>query len=264
MASPNFSEAQLQSAVNTALTIHLNKRYGYLPFAIIPSLRTEFLFGWDSGFYLPKISKGQLNQEGCNFFIQYKLSDQLTKSNASQWSYWNEPYFRFKIPHNKDDFHQWDTLKKLANDGYAVFYATNNTLSREQLIEHYQSEKLLNNTPCLDVDQVNGRHHYVTFTNTSNNFFLHSELEESKQTSLSETLEELNNQQESLREANQRLFENLKSTFRENNKASKNLSFISNLLEDNIPGYITHFYLSSFVFSYLGSILLWVSKNRLD
>lgn len=105
MAFPNFSEAQLQSAINTALAIHLNKHYDYPLFVIIPSLRAEFLFGWDNGFYLTKTSKGQSNQEGCNFFIQYKLSDQLTKSNASQWSYWNERHFRFKIPHNKDDFH---------------------------------------------------------------------------------------------------------------------------------------------------------------
>lgn len=68
----------------------------------------------------------------------------------------------------------------------------------EQLIEYYQSEKLLNNTPYLDVNQVNNRHHYATFINSSSDFFLHSELEESKQISLSETLEELNNQQKSL------------------------------------------------------------------
>ena len=76
-----------------------------------------------------------------------------------------------------DDYHQWDRLKELANQNYPTFYATNATLSKNDLRSASNAGTLLNDIPLLDVRGVNGRHKHVTFTPSSNVFLLHSEIE---------------------------------------------------------------------------------------
>lgn len=115
MRDPNFSESQLQQAVNTAFIRKVVEHHGYWAFAHVPSLLAEFDLGWDTAFNLPWLPyMPSPNDEGCNFFLQYKLSGQLTSQGAKEWSHWGEEYFRFKIPHSTrdasgaftDDFHQ--------------------------------------------------------------------------------------------------------------------------------------------------------------
>lgn len=180
MPAPNFSEFQLQQAVNTAYTRYIYEKHHRWMYPIVPSLVAEFNLGWDSAFYFPWLHKTHPNPEGCNFFIQYKLSDELTTKRAKEWQFWNSKYFRFKIPYQTrdnngnliDDYNQWDCLKELANQNYPTFYATNHTLCKDALLSSFENGTLLDEIPFLDVRNVNSHHKHVTFTQNSNHFCL--------------------------------------------------------------------------------------------
>lgn len=200
MAEPNFSESQLQAAVNGAYIRLAGERHRAWIFAHVPSLVEEFDVGWDSAFYFPWLSQPpSARDSGCNFFVQYKLSGELSTRGAKEWSDWCEAYFRFKIPHSTknvsgqflDDYHQWDRLKSLANQGYPTFYATNSTLMKDQIIRAYEAGHLLKDIPVLDVRAVVGIHKHVTFTPSSSVFRLHSEGAEVPKRSLEEVVVEL-------------------------------------------------------------------------
>lgn len=191
MSSANFSESQLQEAVNISIVDFIKDSTGDKLLPLIPSLILEKDLGWDTGFDIKQLAKKAT--DGANFFIQYKLSTYQTRSNSNEWKYWNKKYFRFKIPHNKKDFHQWNALKDLANKQYPVYYATNATIKFKELESDYKSDLLLGKTPFLDVRDIKKKHFYVTFTNSSNYFYLHSEIEEVDQLTFSSILKSLQN-----------------------------------------------------------------------
>jgi len=69
MRDPNFSESQLQQAVNCAYIRHIYEARSQWVFAHVPSLFTEFDLGWDSAFYFPWLHPPPENDyEGCNYF----------------------------------------------------------------------------------------------------------------------------------------------------------------------------------------------------
>ena len=152
MLEPDFSESQLQSAANSAYAREVMHMGGEFPFAFVPSLPAEFLLGWDTAFdldwlfhRLPPRLHGQ--HKGCNFFLQYKLSALADAPNRSkEWSAWNKSYFRFRIPHRKklagryrDDFHQWDRMKEIADTGVRTYYATNTMIEESELRRLFDS-----------------------------------------------------------------------------------------------------------------------------
>ena len=199
MREANFSESQLQQAVNTAYIRYVFEKNGTWVFANVPSLIDEFYLGWDSAFYFPWLPHHPLfDNEGCNFFIQYKLSGELTSAGAKEWGHWKKPFFRFKIPHSTkdssgefvDDYHQWNRLKDLADKGYPTFYATNSTLSKDNLRKASTGGTLLDEIPLLDVRCVTIPHKFVTFTTSSTFFMLHSEKEEASKLNFIGALEE--------------------------------------------------------------------------
>ena len=79
MGEPNFSESQLQQAVNTAYIRHVYEQSGQWIFVNVPSLIDEFDLGWDSGSYFPWYPQmPHHDHEGCNFLFStnYLLSGQ--------------------------------------------------------------------------------------------------------------------------------------------------------------------------------------------
>lgn len=184
MIKPNFSESQLQQLINIEITMRLfsDKKYIYNPTVI--SLMEEFHLGWDTAFYFPwLLIPPNPKHRGCNFFIQYKLS-KLMERCKGDYKHWRSSYLRFQIPYstrNKvtkqyfDDYNQFDCLKKLASERYYVYYATNHVVSESELFQIAQSQNLLDNTPFLDVSNINGYHKNVSFTQESSYFLLHSE-----------------------------------------------------------------------------------------
>lgn len=196
MIKPNFSESQLQQLVNTEITMRL---YSHFPTGhywrryfhpVIINLIEENDLGWDTAFFFPWLSvPPHADHRGYNFFIQYKRSKLIEGHRGIEWHYWNKPYLRFQIPYstkNKltnqyfDDYNQFYHLKDLADMGYYVYYFTNYILYRNELLMFASNQQLLNETPILDVADINGNHKKTTFTNDSPYFLLHSKLKETK------------------------------------------------------------------------------------
>lgn len=277
MREPNFSESQLQQAVNTAYIRHVFEQHREWVFVNVPSLIDEFYLGWDSAFYFPWYQHlPHPDHEGCNFFIQYKLSGELTSAGAKEWQHWKSEYFRFKIPHSNstinalgkidDDYHQWYRLKELANQNYPTFYATNATLSKDDLRSALKAGTLLNDVPLLDVRGVAGLHKHVTFTPSSTVFLLHSEKEESSRISFAAAIEKLSeNKTASLIASSDALLDSL-NKIGDNDKDWKNdLTKISqardNHASPDIQAWITQILLSFFFRKHLGTEMLWLPQK---
>jgi hypothetical protein len=185
MIVPNFGEGQLQQCVNTEFTFWAYRNHGVFVSPGIPTLPEEENLGWDSGFYFPWLPiVGLPDQKGCNVFLQYKLSVLIEGPGGGQYSNWNNPYFRFRIPHKTkknntyiDDYHQYNALRSLSRNNSEVYYATNQVTTRDELFALSEAQILINNTPFLNVSDLMSQHVYVTFTASSSHFLLHSEIE---------------------------------------------------------------------------------------
>lgn len=270
MPGPNFSESQLQSAVNSALVrnVYEENQVWIMPFVV--SLRDEFATGWDSAFSVPWYPAGDPGHNGCNLFIQYKLSDQLTTPQAKQWSHWNQEYFRFKIPHRTkrsgkivDDFHQWRSLVRLSNAGFAAFYVTNSTLSSRTLNKHYASGVLLERVVWLRVSDITTKHKEVTFTRSSPHCYLHSEVKKIPRISFKEVLSALKatEQSKSLADSNFALIETLNEMPSKDHSYKESIARISELAselrEQGASSYI-HFLIRNHVHRFFGCNLYWI------
>ncbi|TAF08765.1 MAG: hypothetical protein EAZ75_09775 [Flavobacteriia bacterium] len=180
----NYSESQLQQLVNTEITLRIFQGRGIVPVPIMIDLIEEFGLGWDTAFYFPWLNFPPHDRHrGGNFFIQYKLSDEITRSNGKHYNNWNETYLRFFIPHRANsrhiDYHQYDRLKELANQGYSVYYTTNQVMNFDELKTLASQIRLLDQTPFLNINDINAYHKEVTFTRNSDHFLLHSDIEKS-------------------------------------------------------------------------------------
>ena len=270
MLEPDFSESQLQQAANTAFIRTVVQAQGTWPFAHILSLPDEFFHGWDTAYYLDWLPHPPASDHaGCNFFIQYKLSNQYTSAGAAEWQCWKQDFLRFKIPHNKkdtsgkivDDFHQWDRLKELAERGYPTYYATNATLKKSELDAAYVAGILLNDIPLLDVRTVQGIHKHVTFTPTSGTFKLHSELEDLPSTTFSAVIDSLQDQpQFSILESNKQLLLALKEMEQTDESWVRDIARIdqhSKQLPSRIAPWVKHHALQAFVKKHIGVNMLW-------
>lgn len=275
MRDPNFSESQLQQAVNTAFIRYVFEKHGIWLFANVPSLIDEFDLGWDSAFHFPWLPHlPHPDHEGSNFFIQYKLSGELTSAGAREWEHWKSEYFRFKIPHSTkdstgkfvDDYHQWDRLKDLATQNYPTFYATNSTLSKDNLRNSSKAGTLLDDIPLLDVRCVGALHKHVTFTPTSALFLLHSEKVGSSKTSFTSAIEKLSqNRATSLGDASDNLLRSLEEIGGDDEVWSSDLLKIRRAADIQAPrriqAWLTQLLLTSFVRKHIGAEMLWLPKN---
>jgi len=270
MPKPNFSESQLQIAVNSAIMQYVFDTFGKQILANVPSLNAERYLGWDSAFYFPWFPYVRAAEhEGCNFFIQYKLSKLLTTKSAKHWHYWDAEHFRFEIPYRTkegdrffDDYHQWELLKMLANNGYPTFYVTNDTHSKNELFNKYENGTLLKTTPMLDVRDIHNKHKYITFTNTSNYFLLHSQKEEIKKLFFSDALKIIDETQAiNLKEANKFLLKTLRAINEKDSFWQNELIQISELHISSEPHgeWMKRSLLAAFIRKHIGAEMLWLS-----
>lgn len=203
---PNFSEFQLQQEISVSLYTYFKNEYGIDIDLYVPSLLEEAKLGWDHAFFHPNLHTP--NHKGNNFFIQYKISEKITSNRGKEWNEWGREYFRFEIPHKGNDYHQWDLLKKIADEGFPVLYVTNSVLKVIELFEMRKNNTLLDQTPALDIRNIN-RHRHVTFTENCNNFKLHSFVEFDLKDNLRNKIKniiELHNGKISLSDLTDRLF----------------------------------------------------------
>lgn len=227
MIEANYSEGQLQQVINTEITLRILQERGVVTVPDIINLREEFGLGWDTAFHFPWLHlPPHPSHRGANFFIQYKLSNEIEGRKGKHYDKWNEPYLRFFIPHkdgNKLDYHQYDRLKEIANNGYPVYYATNQVMYLDELKTLASQINLLDHTPFLNVNDINNYHKEVTFTRTSSHFLLHSEIEKVSKTtweSISKTENNIFTLKEMLNFLSQILIREEKEIITDNNQIS--------------------------------------------
>ncbi len=274
MREPNFSESQLQQAANSALIRSIFEKHGVWSFAHVPSLIAEFELGWDTAFFLRWLPHAPSSaDEGCNFFIQYKLSGELNSPGAKEWSTWSTSYLRFKIPHSTkssagaffDDYHQWDRLKQLATNGYPTFYATNATMQKSDLQHHLDTGDLLDHIPLLDVRNVSIRHKHVTFTSASLFFALHSEEERAPKLTFAKGLATIAAaEQTKFRDAIDQLIGALRELPSSDEGWKQDLSRLAEKPPDEVPNRLRdlrrYAQITRFVHWHLGTHLAWLPK----
>ncbi|MDI7191250.1 hypothetical protein [Leptospira santarosai] len=125
-----------------------------------------------------------LNHKGCNLFIQYKLASLLQTERAEEYKYWETAYYRFQIPHESYDritgdhyfdFHQFNSLKKLANEDYPVFYVANSVILEKELLDCARAQNLRESCSWFSVADISDNHRYLSFVDGDGHGLLHSE-----------------------------------------------------------------------------------------
>ncbi|WP_154644572.1 hypothetical protein [Leptospira interrogans] len=194
----------MQQLVNTEISLNCFQSHGiYFP-PIVVSLAKEAILGWDSAFHLPWINlPANPNHKGCNLFIQYKLASLLETESAGEFSFWEMAYYRFQIPHeSKDpitgafilDYHQFASLKSLADINYPVYYVTNSVVFEKDLLQLARSLKLGDSCSWFSVADISANHRYVSFSNRSDHGLLHSEPEKIAKKSFESIVESINSE----------------------------------------------------------------------
>ena len=122
-----------------------------------PSLVEEGKVGYDLKLGFP----------GLPTYIQFKLSDRLTRRPAKYWDYYHEPYFRFDItPRTVSQQH--NLLKDLADNGEEVFYVAPLFWSTNQFDEVFRDSQIAARSMWLPLGQLpyltDDEPHHVTFT----------------------------------------------------------------------------------------------------
>ena len=122
-----------------------------------PSLVEEGKLGYDLNVGFP----------GMPIYIQFKLSDYLTRRPAKYWDFYNEPYFRFDItPRTISEQH--NLLKDLADHGEEVFYVSPLFWKAGQFNEAFRCSQVGARSMWLWLKQLphltDYDPHHVTFT----------------------------------------------------------------------------------------------------
>ena len=122
-----------------------------------PSLVEEGKVGFDVEVGFP----------GIPIYLQFKLSDYLTRRPAKYWDYYHEPYFRFDItPLTVSQQH--NLLKDLADSGEEVFYVSPLFWKTTQFNEAFRDSHIAARSMWLPLGQLpyltDYEPHHVTFT----------------------------------------------------------------------------------------------------
>ena len=124
-----------------------------------PSLRAEALLGYDL----------KVGFNGIPIYLQYKLSEGLTRGQAKYWAKYNGEYYRFDITSLRVS-QQHDILKDLSVKEPHVYYVAPVFWKIGNFNIYYQTNRILDNSICVplrrlpylpDFDQ-----HHVTYANT--------------------------------------------------------------------------------------------------
>lgn len=100
-----------------------------------------------------------LPQFNLNLFLQYKRPQRLERSNASEWSHWSQPYFRYHIV-----AHQQAALNAcatgLGSNGLVVYAAPAFT-SLADLFQHITGATLVASTNFVEAANLNSHGRYT-------------------------------------------------------------------------------------------------------
>jgi hypothetical protein len=137
---------------------------------VLPSLQQEEQEGWDA--WLP------LN--GIDFYYQFKLSDYLSRSNASyiRGDIYNAPYYRFWL-HRRKNNQQHRRLREHCLFNPNTFYVAPEFNSLEEFNSRFLSRQITANCRIIPLplcdDILDGEQHCITFQSGTPTWILHSE-----------------------------------------------------------------------------------------
>jgi hypothetical protein len=153
---------------------------------ILPSLQQEQEEGWDA--HLPLV--------GTDFYYQFKLSEYLSRGNASFIAdgTYVSPYYRLSL-HRKDNNRQHRRLREHAAVNPNTFYVAPEFNAIEDFHAAYLARQLTQRSrliPVSDCDDINdGGQHHITFQSGNTAWLQHSERKRHERSFLGRDLEDV-------------------------------------------------------------------------
>lgn len=140
---------------------------------VLPSLQQETELGWDA----------QLPLDGIDFYYQFKLSDFLSRGNATyiKDGTYQSPYYRFWL-HRRNNNQQHRRLRSHCATNANTFYVAPEFNSIEDFNASFLAHQLTGNcriipvTLCPDLSAWDGNRHCITFQPGDPLFDFHSEV----------------------------------------------------------------------------------------
>lgn len=136
---------------------------------ILPSLQQEQDEGWDA----------KLPTNGVDFYYQFKLTDYLSRRNASFIAdgTYNVPYYRIAL-HRKDNNQQHQRLRDHCQANPHTYYIAPEFNSADDFHAAFLAQQLTAQSriiPVSDCDDINdGDQHYITFRQNEIDWIQHS------------------------------------------------------------------------------------------
>lgn len=125
-----------------------------------------------------------------NLFVQYKRPDWMHRSNATEWSSWNAPYFRYTIEAKQQSL--LEKIVEAAADRAAVVYAAAAFRLNSDLFGHALAGTVIPNSNVCSVEMLNA-HNRFTYTEPGSYGIAHSQPEAIESPSLNITLARMEN-----------------------------------------------------------------------
>jgi hypothetical protein len=137
---------------------------------ILPSLQEEANLGWDAR--LPLV--------GTDYYYQFKLSDHLSRSNATfiRDETYHDPYYRIALHrHNSNRQHQ--RLKELSRNNPNTYYVAPEVNNLDEFNSAFLNNQIVSQSrliPLSDCEEIaDNEQHYITFQQGQEDWILHSE-----------------------------------------------------------------------------------------
>lgn len=136
----------------------------------IPNLVEEAKLGYDVAFFLAPIAP---------VFLQFKIANHLTRSNASEWAKFNRDYFRFGV-YPKTRSPQHNRLVDLARSGEEVYYCAPAFSTAAEYTAHHSTRSVSDHSVFIDCGLLPknsgpNRHHIVYTAPGGTAYFLSEE-----------------------------------------------------------------------------------------
>ena len=152
---PLFSEFSYGFGISREIQL-LAERYT-TAYPIFPSLLNEK--GWDVKFRF----------RGFSLFLQFKRSEYMNRTNAREWAYFNQPYYRFPV-YSFQESPQHNCLVDLASKQQNVYYCAPLFHADRDFNRFYMTKRILERSVWVstqDLPHVRGRqHHRISYIST--------------------------------------------------------------------------------------------------
>ncbi|PKR54043.1 hypothetical protein [Thalassospira marina] len=124
-----------------------------------------------------------------NLFVQYKRPKYLSQANATHWSHWNKPHYRYEItPHQHKALEEINSISSNRAD---VVYASPAFWKNEDLWKHGKNNTVVDNSNIANAALIKHGHKHFTYGDQGSFGKAHSEVEEIQSSPIRIMLERL-------------------------------------------------------------------------